>query len=582
MKTAIKLTALALITVLVALACSDPVSLSGRNYSDRNESKSIQYTNSPGSAYLPIIFNSLTYYSDLDLTTVVSLQDREETITFPDGADILKADNTTIEAKLKEFLTLSQYSNPTAIPADYIYEPSTLTTGVDYKFVRRSGNDIIVIVTVPDIDNIVAKVDASKYKVYGQPLDTDGDGKVDEYDDYYKHITIIGSTKHMMDTMYSSAWNPPVFGPIDIGINGPSGGLFLTTDATPKLFIIYNRGIGGTTPGDINDRKILSDIVPLIEIQKYDQASNTWAKDGTVALYDSTTTAPTGTAWTTDIIYGSFTPVDLGIYRVIAKDVANLTTKANYGASSKPAKITINGASFLTNTVYTDPVSYYNGSIRQWVEDNHADFLYHANVSYDSNRKNIVLDMFFDKIRDNKADPSVDVWLESMTTDEFNKNFKLVYDGLNPSSKIPLDADLTNYTNIVELKVIDVKYSASKYFDATNTKINCITVTLDPSFQYNGNRNISFLITTGFKYGGGHITFGDPRLENSYYNGSYFWRSYGGSDYIITSPATPSTPGHWNPNGSTDPDTDPSDGSVWVDTIPGHGEEGYYDGILSL
>lgn len=574
MKTAIKFTAITLITVLAALACSNPVSLTDRDYRERNESNSAGYTNSPDKSYLPTIPSNLTCFSS---QAEVAEVDKEATIIFPNSADVLKADNSGIEARLKEFLTFSQYTNPATNPAPAVaYTPSTLITPeVNYSFVRREGSNIIIRVDVPDIDYIVAKVDSSKYRVFGHSLDVNGDGiGGDIYDDYYTRISITGSTKKITDG--GAAWSDEFFGPVftfSIRISGPSGGNFTSSPAASQLFIIFNSNYSGENNAI---RQILSDIVPKIEIQKYDQTNNTWAKDGNVELYDSTTTAPTDSEFTTDLIYGGFTPVDLGIYRVMATGLANLTTKENFGATDKPAKIRIN-ESFLVNTIYTNPVSYYN-SDRQWETANPIQAVV---VRSDSYKKNVVLDVFFKPVYDLKT--ASDVLLEQMATEEFNRTFKLVYQRQNPGSTLSNGNIFNNLKSgdIVELKVNKVEYSVSKYFDVNNTKTNCITVTLDPSYRIDGNRAITLLLSPDFKYEGGSVTFGSGSTTNSYYNGAYFWRSYGEVPAFASvtggSPGTPEVPGHWYDltNGEDTEDTDPDsekkddpDNYEWIDTVP--------------
>lgn len=585
MKTTIKLTAIAVITVLVALACSNPVSLTDRDYRDRNESKSAEYTNNSQNYSDNLPKFSPTYLKYYNSTAVVADSDRETTITFPENADVLKVTgNDAIEAALKEFLTLSQYTNPDTNPAPaVVYTPSRLTDAVKYTVVRSVGADIIVKVDVPDIDYIVAKIDASKYKVFGQTLDRDRDGKTDIYDDYYQQIHIDLSTKYIEPSSYTDVFFPPV-ATITIDINGPESDSFTNTTPMPSLFTIHNSFANGAN--NAYKRTILSDIASKIEIQKYDIATNTWATEGTVASYDSTTTAPAGSGFTTDLIYGSFTPVDLGIYRIAATGVANLTTKENYGATGQPAKIRINAGgddlSVFQNTWYSDPVSYCNYDARLWVTDNPIE---HVNVKYDSNKRNVVLDIFFSKVYDSKAATPADAWLKEMTLEEFNKNFKMVY--LKNGSAL-LDGDTfrgRKLGDIIEIKVAKIAYSASKYLDSniTSVQTNCITVTLDPSFKYDGTRIISFLFTTGFKYASNYITFGTPDID-SYYNGSYFWRSYGDLEEASSGYDVPNTPGYWEDadgiHTGTDPEDQPNPDDVWVDEVPGYWAPPTYDNIL--
>jgi len=85
---------------------------------------------------------------------------------------------------------------------------------------------------------------------------------------------------------------------------------------------------------------------------------------------------------------------------------------------------------------------------------------------------------------------------------------------------------------------------------------------LDKSYKIDGNRGISFLINTGFKYASDGIVFGNPRTTNSYFNGSYFWRSYGGSVEYWDSGTPDTEVSHWEwlavDDDSRTYDTDPN------------------------
>jgi len=589
MKTAIKLTALAVITALIALACSEPISLTKRDFSERNEARNPKYTNSPngntvrpfftGTNFSGTTIGSLTYTT----TAVPENEAKLYAIRFPVNADVLKFDDASIEAELKKFLTFSQYTNPATNPTlatpPVIYTPSTLTTPVNYTFVRqeaRSGStahvNVIIKVEVPDIDYIVLKLDSSKYKVYGQLIDFNGDGiGGDIYDDQYDRIAITGSTKNIMDggAAYTTLFYEPVGPTININLAvSLSGGSFNSTTTTPQLVPL----LASSDWGDSNKyyRDILKDVIlPNIEFQKYNQTTKAWEKDGTasVALFEGTGAAQTGfpAAWTTDRLYLSYTPVDLGIYRIMVTNLANLDTKANYGASTKPAKISING-SFLNNIYYSNTAFFYNSDVRRWADSDNifpnTHPIYSVVVKSDANKKNVVLDVFFIHIQDNIAADKPYVNLKEMTLSDFNNSFKLVYDLKNPGTQI--SGALTGYAdNIAELKVVDIKYSASKYYDLSNTNLNCITITLDPSYKIKGDRLISLIASPGFKYASDNITFGSTGA-GSFYKGSYFWASYGqvpktstlsdGHDLIPGDPAVPAS-GKWVYYLITDPST---------------------------
>jgi len=535
MKTTIKITAIAVITILAALACSEGVSLSSRDYKEYNESHKADYTNSPsGTAWKPNITASLIYS-----TGSVAEQNKEIKINFPEEADILRETNANIDSKLQEFLKFYQYSNPATPPS--VYTPSTLGTEVTYSFVRREGNDIIVKAgAIPNIKKIVWKIDASKYKCFGQVIDFNEDGTGGEsYDDQYGTLDITGSAVDI--TGYDTTFIRPEE-TLDIGIDASFGGTFTTASSSSKV-ILLNTGASGADNAQM--RKIINDIKGKFELQKYNQTDQKWEKVGSAELYEYVLPVPAEFAgWGTDRLYVNITPEDLGIYRIKADGIANLTSSENYG--EKPAKLKVfftpgyatpdydsDPYKFKYKTVYSNPVSYYNFDIHQWQITSPVS-VSNVVVSSDAAKKNVVLEVFFSGIMDTLASPSANVYLEELPLADFNKAVKLVYRKDLFGSEIPSGTALNDgiiKDNIVELKITDVKYEISKQLDATNNNRNYIKITLDPSYQINGNRAISILLSPGFKYAGNHVTFGDNCTTNSvmdtYYNGSFFWRSYG-------------------------------------------------------
>jgi hypothetical protein len=546
MKTAIKITAIAVITVLAALSCSDGVDLTTRDYSERNDSNKADYTNSPGTdlGYAPVISAPNLIYS----SSATAEENKEIYITFPKGADIFKETNDAMTDKLKEFLNFYSYTNPATEPA--VYTPSAMSGTLGYIFIRRVDNQITVkLDTVPNSKYFVGKIDAAHYKVFGEVLDFNGDGKGGEsYDDLYYTLTVTGGAEMMSytDIFLRPEWT------INFYLSAGDGGFFTNTATSTYITLIDTESSGAN---NAQLRKIVTDLTEKIEFQKYNQTTKSWAKDGTVSPYEYTGTIPSGypVSFITDRLFVNITPDDLGIYRVKASDAANLTSKDNYGV--KPAKIKING-NYLNNTIYAGPVSYYNNDIRQWETDNPVT---EVMLNSDSSRKNVVLDVYFDSIIDSKASTSGEVWLEQLAIDKFNESFKLVYQIDNPGDIIDAGADFSQ-TNLIELKVTDVKYSASKQKNATNTNNNCITITLDPGYKIDGGRAISLLLSPNFKYTGGHVTFGNPEVANTYYNGIFFWRSYGALKII-----TILIPGHNEENPDYDPDDPDSEEEIWVD-----------------
>jgi len=413
-----------------------------------------------------------------------------------------------------------------------------LSDSVPYTFVRRNNNVITIrLDSVPDINRIVAKIDASKFRVNGHLTDLDEDGIAGEsYDDQYEVLSISNGS-----SMTPTSWTDDFFRPetaitLTFVNNLPSsGGNF---DATNKVKNVYFMNSGFSGENNKYMRDIFNDIKGNFELQKYNKDAKNWEKAADAALYVYTSIIPDDFPdeypWNySDLLYFKIDAEDLGIYRIKATNLKNLKTSSNYFASPKPAKIKIDDDLTFYNTPYTDPVSTYDYRVRRWQDDNPVDYS-NIIIKTDSNNRNVVIEMLLNPVGDDLNSGTL-VYPETMNTDAFNKCFKLVYINTNDENIINENVNLATLTNLVELKITDVKYSASKRLNANNDRINCITITLDPSYQIHGDRQISLLLSPDFKYGGGHVTFGnylngDTAYNNpagTYYNGSYFWRSYG-------------------------------------------------------
>jgi hypothetical protein len=527
--TAIKIAAISIVTVLAMLSCAPEVELTKRDYKEYRDAKNPKYTNNRGSSLQPTVIANLIYDS-----VPISDSDKEITIRFDKTADILKETNDGIAVKLKNIFSLYTYNNPAVKPD--VYTPSILGSALSYTFVRRDGFDgtdiIIKLDPVPNRSSIVYKIDASLYKCSGQLVDINEDGTAgDAYDDIYD-ILYVTNGAVCSDPISGWGWTNNFYAPV-LTLNlsifpSPAatylyGGSFDNTSYV-ALVTISSSPITGTAQG----RKILTDIKSNIELQKYNQNDKKWNKDGLIEVYDSSLPAPAWGSFTYDCLYVNYSAEDLGLYRVKATGMANLTSVDNIG--EKPAKIMVNN-SFFNNTVYDAPVIHYK-STRKWETSNPLSTpVPNVTVNSDANKKNVVLELYFDSIEDTNLLPIAGyVYPELILIEQFNANFKLVYNGAANQSGTPIGSgvSLANYTNLVELKIIEVKYDASKQTDPNNTNIDRITITLDTSYRIDGNRAISLLLNTGFKYNGGNITFGaNSDIKDSFYNGTFGWRSYG-------------------------------------------------------
>jgi len=139
MKTAIKITALAVVTVLVVLSCAPELTLTEPDWATRNEQYKAEYTNSGRftSMNVTITAPSLTYS-----TSAVSDQQKEIYLSFPTDADVLKASD--IGAELKTFLTFHTYSNPTTGTGYVASIIADEATGLPYSYIENRTWTVMV------------------------------------------------------------------------------------------------------------------------------------------------------------------------------------------------------------------------------------------------------------------------------------------------------------------------------------------------------------------------------------------------------------------------------------------------------
>jgi len=514
MKTAIKITAIAVITVLAALSCTPEVTLSPRDYSDYKDQYKAEYTNS-GLNSTGITFN----YSSLLYSTTTPAPDytKEITVNFPSSADVLKTSNANIVGEMQKFLTFNTYTDPPGTSTNYT--KSTLGSSLNYTFVERTGLTSITVrldsLPTPKVAYIVAKIDASNYKRNGQLIDRNRDGVGgDIYDDEYQTISIWDSGT----TTPSGTFSPPVQ-TYDLSLNLLSFNLssFNADTPTSQYFQIADFGYNNTELRT----KILDGIKDKIKVEKYNKASNTWEPGtATIAVHDKDMTAPTGSGLTRDCVYVAMSSFeDLGIYRVKATGLANLQSTANIG--DQPAKVSVNG-SFRQDTYYSAPtISISDKRANNYVDtSNLTTFSSGTNVTSDAHKQDVVIEWYVQGVTNNNSSPANQSYPKQLSTDEFNKAVKLVY-AKSGSVNLPGQID-----NLVELKIKDVDYQIDKRNDPTATKYNKIVITLD-GYQFSParNRSINILINPNFKYDVETITFGGQGVN--FYDGQFFWGNYG-------------------------------------------------------
>jgi len=528
MKTAIKITAIAVITVLAVLACSDGVELTHRDFKEIRDAKNPKYDNVTYSGYVPSFSSGgLTYVTSPNTPTETQ---REITITFPNSADILGKDITT--AALKEFISIYTYTINTTPP---IYtEVSTKESDVDFEFVRRVrnaigyGEDVVIRLSTVPAKSFVVKIDATKYTfAKGLKLDYDGDNVAGEavYDDVYSTITPSGAA----NTGYYT--NPRLGFSLSIGVS-PSVATLTAQDIT-----VANLNLGSYSSASTKSQQktIIEALIPKIKLQKYDAAAKTWTDVGTVKSVDSDPTSTTSGSW---FLAVNATPQDGDIYRTYAAGMKNLTTADTYLGVKQKIRVSggswygVSSSSYNYNTVISDLRTFSNPDrINQ--SSTPVDSSYPINVSSDASGKNVKLEIYFKSIDVTNSGPpptTTTYWLRELNAETFKKNVKLVYNRSNSGSEISSLGSMT-LGDLVFIPVKEVKYDSNNPKNlATAPGTNRITITLDPSYQISQGRNrtISLLLAPDFKYGSDLITFGNyPSSTNIIIDGTNCWRAYG-------------------------------------------------------
>ena len=508
----------------------------------------------------------------------------ELVVVFPIEADFLSKPNAQIDGELKRFMFINKYSNTTN-PNNIA---STVETKVDYTFQRRvvSGRSVDVIITLDNItSNMVIKIDSANYTVNRQRLDLNNDRIPAEtpFDDVYITVyvnpdTTSGDFIPLGGPLNSGNYHPWVI--TSSGINNltynfdtPMAPIYLTI-AT----IDYYKMDNGRTTDEINAiiKKELEPMIEKIQFQKYNEGAGVWEddweNDGTFEKFigfftkaadnpgitnsiTGITGIPTEVTPKENSIYVGFKPEEWGIYRVVATGLKHLTTIDKYWGVNqkimfddldfwKDAYVsdafivtreysfagTGSGNLFLTPTAVasTSPLNVFQNKLI-------------SNVQMDTtpDGKNVVLKLFFNPVRYGTGTGSDlnytrNEWLSSMSLSVFNKNVKLLLPEEDPDDEDWYDTWKINWSanlnSLNFLKIVNVEYSASTYYNASQvvSALNCITLTLAPNQQITGP--VRLLLSPGFKYTDDRIIFGAANTPKGIYrviDGVNRWDDYG-------------------------------------------------------
>lgn len=537
MKTAMKITALAVITVLVTLSCVPEVSVTDRDYSEYNDAKSAVYTSNHGGT--GVALPQVNTYVKFNTSVLIPQSEgqKEIAIILDPASDILKLPNADIPAKLQEFFSFLQYSNAATAPlpvppATSTYYVASTVTAIPYTFVRREGNTgdtlVVKLNSIPDRPYITWKLDASKYYVSGQLVDFNGDGKAGEaFDDIYGEDDGFNDTRIDLDAGTDSV---TAAGTLAMGYTTDFSRPDMTFNLSISGFLSNGNFYAGALPEvvpifqpssspNVNVLKILNDIKDKVELQKYN--NGTWVKDGSIAVFDGDSTSTTLT-FTTDTLYVTFTPSNLGIYRLKVTGGDELVSTVG----AVKVKIIVESDPY-SKTRFYDPVAFYNIDFVQPLPP--VSFsLYAVKINSDHEKRNVVLDVYFQGVVDNILATTPNVYPATLTLENFNKAAKLVYKRTSGTFDLPgVSVEAKDY---VELPVVDVAYKISKQYSSLNTTDNnLISITLDPSYQIAGDRNVYLLLSPDFKFAQNHVTPGNftGNIKETFYNGSFFWENYG-------------------------------------------------------
>jgi len=530
MKTTMKFTVLAVITVLAALACTPELTLTNRDFSEIRDAK--KYADAP--AFTPKVTNNSrpTYVSSPGVPTETQ---KELSFDFPGSADILNRNITT--ADLYGFMSMYTFSNGSS---EYT-ELSTKEADVNFEFSRRrrvNADTEAIIVKLTEVPNktFVVKIDATKYTfAWGSKLDYNKDGIAGEayYDDVYITVTPINVVATTGNYIHPGSLNFQ----LNIVTNFDTGNSATTLGMQNIIVAALNLGNNYSSPNrKIQQKGILEAIINMnkIKFQKYDPNTKSWTDTGAlVNLQDTAPQNETSGYW---YPFVSIAPQDGDIYRTYASGMRSLTTTSEFLGIKQ--KIRVSGGntygladpSFKNDTVISDPVLFYNSN-RKLHTTTPVNSSILIKVTYDASGKNVVLEMFFTSINitvDNMATTS---WLKELDIGTFNNSFKLAYYRNSPNSQISLTT-ATKWDDIIFIPIKDITYSAENTPQSTAPQVgkNKITITLDPSYQISQDRSrtISLLLSPNFKYDNDLITFGDFTVNGSgiIINGVGFWRAY--------------------------------------------------------
>lgn len=519
MKTFIKITAIAVITVLAMLSCVPDVGITERDLKEVYANYNPDQIGVTTTNLVPSISGTPTVGGG-------DLADQKElTVNFPVGADVLLKSDSEMQAALEKFLSFHTYIDSSDPNTGSIVSSDKITT---YKFVKREAavnqtKIIISLDTVPNVLHFVAKFNESYTYGGGYKInfDTNNDSKEPIYGDHYVQVNTTGGSSSAPGAFVRfghKGWSITV-GTCYTLLTGPNQ-IQAVTGVVDTWFSYMTAAAIET-----EIKTILESWIPKFELQRWD--GKAWAKDdGATFRYLDSTTTPPAPVTPGKGLYAVFTTADLVGFRIIMNGTKDLTTEKEYYGQKQ--KIAVAGHN-MTRGYYYDKVAgrpgfYFNPTERVTQTVSPIDWT-KSSVTSDSNGKNVVLDLVFKPVT---VSPSpTEYWLKEISLEEFNKNVKFIYSpNYTKTYSLPITTigQVKNAKDLVFIGVKSVTYGTSPY--TLNTNVDHIKIELDPNYQYDAYTEKSVLVAPGFKYTSDKIIFGDYDNWDFEIDGVKYWEVY--------------------------------------------------------
>jgi hypothetical protein len=519
---------LAALALLFAAACDQGLSPSSPNLGEYKDAKTnLKYTNNviTGDDYFPDITaveplnGGETDPKDkrsllkLDFTDAVSAA-KNAGVTL----DILKGTAEEVEAKIKAAIIFQGvlYRDITGITDGTVLANANFPPYNDYPTLAASSVTVdreTVYVQLPDLGDynaVRAYIKASEYKISGNAIDTDGNGKGGEspYDDHYDatHLFNVTQNKRSNTAIYKNRpKNPAAFA------LGPFNRHTSTTKANYYLAAYYG-------PHATYDTESYAGLSEYIKLQVWKAAEKKWEDSSIVGAY-----ATSGDFAGYFYFSISVLPNAYDKYRIIATNLHNFATaKEIQGFTRRFAEYpTISNAlapeAFSQNVIAPNtPVTVKDGTMVL------GELLVYGSDYRDSHftGSNTYTDLFsVIAVETDEAGKNAMIIADVNTTTrgtlgnlglakplpviaDFNKNFKLAY-LLYSTDNIQDAGAVVDYIGIKDAKVRD-KPGAVKHATTGEMKQQLV-LTLDPGYKWVNGRAIYIFAREGIKYAGDDV-----------------------------------------------------------------------------